>query len=95
MEKWSNIQGKFSGEKFHMGEGNLGGEFRKKMKTYKFPSKNEYMYEVSSKSENGKMVKFREKIFWGEISQEGMKFRIYAYFATPFCRFFFSSKFLP
>ena len=41
------------------------------MKTYKFPSKNEYMYEVSSKSENGKMVKFRGKIFWGGISQRG------------------------
>ena len=29
------------------------------------------MYEVSSKSENGKMVKFRGKIFWGGISQGG------------------------
>ena len=33
------------------------------------------MYEVSSKSENGKMVKFRGKIFWGGISQVGGKFR--------------------
>ena len=48
----------------------MEGKFReKKIKTYKFPSKNEYMYEVSSKSENGKMVKFRGKIFWGIISQ--------------------------
>ena len=51
-----------------MREGNLVGEFRKKKKTYKFPSKNEYMYEVSSKSENGKMVKFRGEISGG-ISQ--------------------------
>ena len=53
MGKWSNIRGKF-----HREGGNLGGEFRKKMKTYKFPSKNECMYEVSSKSDIGKVVKF-------------------------------------
>ena len=44
-----------------------GANFKKKMKAYKFPSEKEYMYEVSSKSENGKMVKFRGKIFWGGI----------------------------
>ena len=37
------------------------------MKTYKFPSLNESMYEVSSKSDNGKVVKYMGKIFWGEI----------------------------
>ena len=42
MGKWSNIWG------------NLGGEFQEK-KTYKFKSKNEYMYEVSPKSENGQI----------------------------------------
>ena len=66
---------KFLGENF-TGWGEIwGGNFEKKMKTYKFPSKKEYMYEVSSKSENGKMVKFRGKIFWGGISQGGGKFR--------------------
>ena len=49
----------FWGEISQGGGKNLGGNFEKKMKTYKFPSKNEYMYKVSSKSENGKMVKFR------------------------------------
>ena len=44
-----------------------GANFEKKLKTYKFPSKNEYMYEVSSKSENKKMVKFRGKIFCREF----------------------------
>ena len=59
MGKWSKIGRKFSGRG--------RGISKKKMKTYKYPSKNEYMYEVSSKSENGKMVKFRGKIFWGGI----------------------------
>ena len=75
MGNWSNIRGKFSGWEFHRGGGNLGGEFRKKKKNAYLYSKNEYMYEVSSKSENGKMVKFRGKIFWGGISQGGRKFR--------------------
>ena len=57
---------------FHRGgEGNLKGEFKKKLKTYKFPSKNESMYEVSSKSDNGKVIKYTGKLFWGEISQGG------------------------
>ena len=41
-----------------------GANFEKKMKTYKFPSKNQSMQEVSSKSDNGKVVKYRGK-FWG------------------------------
>ena len=31
------------------------GDFENKIKTYKFPSKNESMYEVSSKSDNGQI----------------------------------------
>ena len=58
--------GKIFWGKISQGGGKFGGRIsKKKMKTYKFPSKNEYMYEVSSKSENGKMVKFRGNIFWG------------------------------
>ena len=67
----------FWGE-FHRGGGvgNLGVEFReKKMKCYKFPSENEYMYKFVSKSENGNMVKFRGKIFWARILQGRGKFR--------------------
>jgi len=51
---------KYTGKIFWVGISQGGGEiwganFEKKMKTYKFPSKNEYMYEVSSKSENGQI----------------------------------------
>ena len=49
MGKWSNLGGKFSRGEFR------GRILRKKMKTYKFPSENKYMYEVSSKSENGQI----------------------------------------
>ena len=42
--------------------GNLGGEFwRKKMKTYKMRLQNKPIYKISSKSEYGKVVKFRGK----------------------------------
>ena len=42
------------------GGGKCGGRIsKKKKKTYKFPSKNESMYEISSKSDNGKVVKNR------------------------------------
>ena len=47
MGKWSKI-----------GEGN----FEKKMKTYKMPMQFKSMYEVSSKSDNGKGFKNRGKV---------------------------------
>ena len=40
----------------------LGRNFEKKMKTYKMPTQNKSMYEVSSKSDNGKGFKNRGKI---------------------------------
>ena len=43
MGKWSKIGENFRGAKF-VG----GGDFEIKMRTYKLPSKNESMYEVSS-----------------------------------------------
>ena len=46
------------------------------MKTFKFPSQNESMYEVSSKPDNGKVVKDRGKIVrrgWGRYSEGGGK----------------------
>ena len=51
---------KYTGKIFWVGISQGGGKFggrisKKKMKTYKFPSENEYMYEVSSKSENGQI----------------------------------------
>ena len=67
MCKWSNVQGKF-----HMGRGKFGGQISKKKKTYKFPSENESLYEVSSKS---KIFKFKGNIFCGGIPQGGGKFR--------------------
>ena len=51
-----------------------GGTLRKKMKTYKMRLQNKPTYEISSKSNNGKVVKYTRKIFWGKISQEGGKF---------------------
>ena len=48
-----------------------GGNFEKKMKTYKMPMQNKPIYENSSKSDNGKVVKYTGKIFWGAISQGG------------------------
>ena len=41
------------------------------MKTYKMGLQNKRIYEISSKSNNGKVVKYTGKIFWGGISQEG------------------------
>ena len=34
---------------------------------------NKRIYEISSKSNNGKVVKYTGKIFWGGISQGGLK----------------------
>ena len=36
---------------------------------------NKRMYEISSKSNNGKVVKYTRKFFWGGTSQGGGKFR--------------------
>ena len=52
MGKCSKIGGEFGG----------GGEFRKQIKTSQFPSQNKSIYEVSSKSDNGKGFKNRGKI---------------------------------
>ena len=41
------------------------------MKTYKMELQNKRIYEISSKSNNGKVVKYTGKIFWGGISQGG------------------------
>ena len=42
----------------------LGGKggVLKKMKTYKMPMQNKPIYEISSKSDNGKVIKFRGNI---------------------------------
>ena len=69
MGKWSNIRGKFSGGEFHRGEGNFG----KKMEIYKMGLQNKRIYEISSESYNGKVVKYMGKIFWGGISQGGKR----------------------
>ena len=42
------------------------------MKTYKFPSQNESIYEVLSKSDNGKVVKYKGEIFGWVISRKNM-----------------------
>ena len=44
------------------------------MKIYKMGLQNKRTYEISSKSNNGKVVKYTGKIFWGGISQGGGKF---------------------
>ena len=41
------------------------------MKIYKMWFKNKRINEISSKSNNGKVVKYTGKIFWGGISQGG------------------------
>ena len=59
MGKWSNLEGKFSGKGIsHRG---ISHKFLKKMKTYKMQLQNKPIKEMSSKSDNGKLVKFREK----------------------------------
>ena len=57
------------------GGGNLGWEFWEKMKIYKMGLQNKRIYEISSISNNGKVVKYTWKIFWVGISQGGGKFR--------------------
>ena len=75
MEKWSNIRGKFFGGEFHGEGGNLGGEFWEKMKIYKMGLQNKRIYEMSSKSNNGKVVKYTGENFLGGISQGGGQFK--------------------
>ena len=52
MGKWSNLEGKFSGGEIY------GGNFEKKMKTYEMQLQNKPICEISSKSDNGKVVKY-------------------------------------
>ena len=61
MGKWSNLGGKFSGGEFHRGGEFRGGILNKKMKTYKMRLQNKPIHEISCKSDNGKVVKFRGK----------------------------------
>ena len=75
MGKQSNIRGKFSGGEFRMGGEIQVGNFGKKMKIYKMGLQNKRIYEISSKSNNEKVVKYTGKIFWGEISQGEGEFR--------------------
>ena len=44
-----------------------GGIFEKKMNTYEMGLQNKRIYEISSKSNNGKVVKYTGNIFWGGI----------------------------
>ena len=67
MGKWSNIRGKFSEGEFHR----EGGNFGKKIKIYKMGLQNKRIYKISSKLNNGKVVKYTGKIFCGGISQGG------------------------
>ena len=41
------------------------------MNTYKMGLQNKRIYEISSRSNKGKVVKYTGKIFWGGISQGG------------------------
>ena len=66
MGKWSNLGGKFSGGEFHR-----GGNFEKKMKTYKMRLQNKPIYEISSKSDNRKVVKFRGKSMTKNVRDKG------------------------
>ena len=66
-------------ENFLEGNFTVGGKFRggifeEKMNTYKMGLQYKRIYEISSKSNNGKVVKYTGKIFWGKISQGGGKF---------------------
>ena len=47
------------------------GNFGKKIKIYKMVLQNKRIYIISSKSNNGKVVKYTGKIFWWGISQGG------------------------
>ena len=61
MGKWSNLGGKFSGGNFTERGGNLRGNFERKIKTYKIRLQNKPIYEISSKSDNRRVVKCRGK----------------------------------
>ena len=60
--KMVKFRGKIFWGGISQGVGNLGGGFRKKMKTYKIRLQKKPIYKISSKSDNGKVVKFRGKV---------------------------------
>ena len=73
IRKWLYLGEKCSGGNFTGREEKFrGGIFeKKKMNTYKIGLQNKRIYEISSKSNNGRVIKYTGKIFWGGISQDG------------------------